>query len=224
MVGVLVRVYCCEQVPWPRQVLKRTTFNWGWLIGSEVQSIIIKVGIQAASRQAWCRSRWRVHLKAARRIVTSRQLSWESDSPHPQWYTCSNRATPSHRTTSWAKHIQVINHSGFHLPPLSIVSFMALASLCIELVRGLCFLWPPDLCTCCSLCLITHACPSTLDLACASSRSPLALTVSDGTEEHSALHSNCFPFPPLYESDFLKNFLFFIFLVKSKWPNTWEKT
>jgi hypothetical protein len=22
----------------------RTTFNWGWLIGSEVQSIIIKVG------------------------------------------------------------------------------------------------------------------------------------------------------------------------------------
>jgi hypothetical protein len=25
-------------------VLTRTTFNWGWLTGSEVQSIIIKVG------------------------------------------------------------------------------------------------------------------------------------------------------------------------------------
>jgi hypothetical protein len=23
---------------------QKTTFNWGWLIGSEVQSIIIKVG------------------------------------------------------------------------------------------------------------------------------------------------------------------------------------
>jgi hypothetical protein len=33
------------------------TFNWGWLTGSEVQSIIIKlqVGSMAASRQAWCR-------------------------------------------------------------------------------------------------------------------------------------------------------------------------
>jgi hypothetical protein len=28
------------------------TFNWGWLTGSEVQSIIIKVGSMAASRQA----------------------------------------------------------------------------------------------------------------------------------------------------------------------------
>jgi hypothetical protein len=27
--------------------------NWGWLIGSEVQSIIIKLGSMAALRQAW---------------------------------------------------------------------------------------------------------------------------------------------------------------------------
>jgi hypothetical protein len=27
-----------------KATLIRTTFNWGWLIGSEVQSIIIKVG------------------------------------------------------------------------------------------------------------------------------------------------------------------------------------
>jgi hypothetical protein len=31
--------YCCEQTPWTR-----TIFNWGWLTGSEVQSIIIKWG------------------------------------------------------------------------------------------------------------------------------------------------------------------------------------
>jgi hypothetical protein len=30
----------------------RTTFNWGWLVGSEVQSIIIKTGNMALSRQA----------------------------------------------------------------------------------------------------------------------------------------------------------------------------
>jgi hypothetical protein len=28
-----------------KATLIRTTFNWGWLTGSEVQSIIIKVGI-----------------------------------------------------------------------------------------------------------------------------------------------------------------------------------
>jgi hypothetical protein len=28
-------------------------FNWGWLTGSEVQSIIIMAGSMAASRQAW---------------------------------------------------------------------------------------------------------------------------------------------------------------------------
>jgi hypothetical protein len=32
-----------------------TMFNWGWIIDSEVQSIIIKAGNMAASRQAWSR-------------------------------------------------------------------------------------------------------------------------------------------------------------------------
>jgi hypothetical protein len=30
--------------PWPKLFLLRSTFNWGWLTGSEVQSIIIKMG------------------------------------------------------------------------------------------------------------------------------------------------------------------------------------
>jgi hypothetical protein len=39
-----------------KATLIRTTFNWGWLAGSEVQSINIKVRIwQCPARQAWCR-------------------------------------------------------------------------------------------------------------------------------------------------------------------------
>jgi hypothetical protein len=38
-----------------KATLIKTTFNWGWLTGSEVQSIIIMAGSMAASRQAWCR-------------------------------------------------------------------------------------------------------------------------------------------------------------------------
>jgi hypothetical protein len=34
---------------------KKTIFNWGWLTGSEGQSIIIKVESTAAPRQAWRR-------------------------------------------------------------------------------------------------------------------------------------------------------------------------
>jgi hypothetical protein len=53
-----------------------TTFNWGWLIGSEVQSIIIKAGawcIQAGMVQAELKV-LHLHLKAASRILMSRQL------------------------------------------------------------------------------------------------------------------------------------------------------
>jgi len=35
--------------------LIKETFNWGWLTGSEVQSIIIQGENMAASRQAWRR-------------------------------------------------------------------------------------------------------------------------------------------------------------------------
>jgi hypothetical protein len=45
------------------------TFNWGWFTGSEVQSIIIKAGmVQELPRVL------HPHLKAARRILASRQL------------------------------------------------------------------------------------------------------------------------------------------------------
>jgi hypothetical protein len=63
-----------------KATLLRTTFNWGWLTGSEVQSIIIKAGtwcqsfiIQADVVQEMLRV-LHLHLKAASRILTSRQL------------------------------------------------------------------------------------------------------------------------------------------------------
>jgi hypothetical protein len=62
----------------PKQLLR--TFNWVWLTGSEVQSIIIMVGNIAACRKAW---HWRiVHLvpKANRRLAF-RQLGAGSH-PH----------------------------------------------------------------------------------------------------------------------------------------------
>jgi hypothetical protein len=49
---VLVRVSLLRTDMMTKATLVRITFNWGWLTGSEVQSIIIKAG---ASRQAWCR-------------------------------------------------------------------------------------------------------------------------------------------------------------------------
>jgi hypothetical protein len=36
-----------------KAALIKTTFNWGWLTGSEVQSIFIMAGSMAESRQAW---------------------------------------------------------------------------------------------------------------------------------------------------------------------------
>jgi hypothetical protein len=41
-----------------KATLIRATFNWGWLTGSEVQSIII----QAESRQAWCRKSFEFYI------------------------------------------------------------------------------------------------------------------------------------------------------------------
>jgi hypothetical protein len=56
--------------------LRRTTFNWGWLTGSEVQSIIIKVGAwQLPGTHGLEELRVPpLVLKAARRRLASRQL------------------------------------------------------------------------------------------------------------------------------------------------------
>jgi hypothetical protein len=53
------------------------TFNWGWLTGSEVQSIIIKAEEHGSIQASMVREELKVlhlHLKAAIRILSSRQL------------------------------------------------------------------------------------------------------------------------------------------------------
>jgi hypothetical protein len=57
--------------------LIKTTFNWGWLTGSEVQSIIIKVGAwQYPGRHGTggAESSTYLHPKAASGRLTSRHL------------------------------------------------------------------------------------------------------------------------------------------------------
>jgi hypothetical protein len=54
----------------------RTAFSWGWLTGSEVQSIILRQehgSIEAGMVQEELRI-LHLHLKAASRILTSRQV------------------------------------------------------------------------------------------------------------------------------------------------------
>jgi hypothetical protein len=61
-----------------KATLIRTTFNWSWLTDSEVQYSIIKVGTwQAGMVQEELRV-LHLYLKAASRILTSRQLGWGS--------------------------------------------------------------------------------------------------------------------------------------------------
>jgi hypothetical protein len=57
--------------------LIRITLNWGWFTGSEVEFIIIKAGEHGSIQAGMVQEELRilhVHLKAASRILTSRQL------------------------------------------------------------------------------------------------------------------------------------------------------
>ena len=74
-VCVLVRVLLLWTDTMTKATLIRTTFNWGCLIGSEVQSIIIMVQKELRVLH--------LHLKAARRILTSTQLGWGVLKPTP---------------------------------------------------------------------------------------------------------------------------------------------
>jgi hypothetical protein len=59
-----------------KATLTRTIFNWGWLTGLDVLSIIIRLeqgSIQAGIVQEYLRV-LHLHLKVASRILASRQL------------------------------------------------------------------------------------------------------------------------------------------------------
>jgi hypothetical protein len=69
--------------------LIRTTFNWDWLTGSEVQSIIIKVGT------------WQHPGRVLKPTPTVAHL-------FQQGHTYCDKATPSNNAIPWAKHIQTM--------------------------------------------------------------------------------------------------------------------
>jgi len=84
--------------------LIRTTLNWGWLTGSEVHSIIIKV-------EAWQHPGRRGARRAESSTSSSEGYKWKTDfqaarmgsySPYPQWHTYSNKATAPNSATPWA--------------------------------------------------------------------------------------------------------------------------
>jgi hypothetical protein len=55
-----------------KATLLRTTFNWGWLLGSEIQSIIVKEGArQYPGRHGKVQH---LHLKAASGRLASKQV------------------------------------------------------------------------------------------------------------------------------------------------------
>jgi hypothetical protein len=83
-----------------KATLIRTTFNWGWLTGLEVQFSIIKVGTwQHSGRHVL-----HLHLKAVRRRLAFRKLGEGFESPPPEWHTYFNMATP----TPTRSHVQIV--------------------------------------------------------------------------------------------------------------------
>jgi hypothetical protein len=106
--GVLVRVLLLWTDTMTKATIIRTTFNWGWLTGSKVQSISITVGVwQHPARHGAGGAESSISLSESR-ILASRQLEWRSQSPYPQWHTKSNKATPSNSASPQVKHIQTI--------------------------------------------------------------------------------------------------------------------
>jgi hypothetical protein len=115
--SVLVRVLLLWIDTMTKATLTRTTFNWGWLTGSEVQSIIIVVGA------------WRHPGRHGTRGVessTSSSEGWEQNTGSQtartrilkpthtvthllqQDHTYSSRVILSNGATPWAEHIRNI--------------------------------------------------------------------------------------------------------------------
>jgi hypothetical protein len=105
LVSVLVRVLLLWTDTMTKASLVKTTFNWGWLTGSEVQSIIIKMGTWQHTGRHGAETESSTSSSGVL-LLTPRQLGWEYLSPSPLWHTHSNKATPLNSATPWAAHIQ----------------------------------------------------------------------------------------------------------------------
>ena len=109
--SILVRV--CITIK--RQYDQGNSYKGQHLIGTgtEVQSIIIKEGMMAVSRQAWCGKSWEFFIFIQRKPGTDcpQAARMRVFKPTLQWHTYSFRATPSNSATPWAKNIQTITSS-----------------------------------------------------------------------------------------------------------------
>jgi len=98
-----------------KATLERTTFNWGWLTGSEVWSTIIKAETwQHPGRHGMERTESSTSCTEGRQEKTGFQgARMRVLKPMPtmthffqQCHTYSNKATPLNTATPWAKHVQ----------------------------------------------------------------------------------------------------------------------
>jgi hypothetical protein len=112
-------------------LIKKTTFTWGWLTDSEVQSIIIKVGAwQYPGRHDTGRAESSMSLSKGGSCKTDFQATRVRIlSPHPQRHTYSNQVTP----IQTRPHLQMVplpgpriykpSHAGYYdlsnLPPFT---------------------------------------------------------------------------------------------------------
>ena len=119
-----------------KTTLIRTTFNWGWLPGLEVQSIIIRAGTwqhrarhgaggaeSSTSSSEGCYEE--TDFQAARVRVLSSHQQWHTYSnkatPTPtepyllhQGHTHSRKATPPNCAIPWAQYIQTFTITNLH--------------------------------------------------------------------------------------------------------------
>jgi hypothetical protein len=95
-------------------ILRGTTFNWGWLTGSQAQCIIMtgawkcpgKHGVGAESSIFYSESKQKTGFQGIKMNVLKPMLTMTHFLQ--QGHTFSNKATHPNSATSWANHIQTV--------------------------------------------------------------------------------------------------------------------
>jgi hypothetical protein len=95
----------------PRQLLKRTTLNWGWLTGSAVQSIIITVGSMVAWQARHYRSWEFFYILFWRQTEFCLVSSWEEIlKAHPYNDVFPSTRPPPPNSVTTIGHYLYLNH------------------------------------------------------------------------------------------------------------------
>ena len=146
--SALVRVLLLWTNTVTKATLIKTTFNWGWLTSSEFSPLSFMwehSSIQVGMVQELLRE-LHLHLKAASRILGSRQLGWECLSPHPQRQIYFNKGTPLiiplpglsiHKPSQWHMHTCIMDIT------MDTWEFCGLLSTFLHLCGYLCIWFSP---------------------------------------------------------------------------------